>query len=92
MNRDCSDSIATSYELDGRGSIPGRSKIFFSILQCPDQFSGSPILLSNGHWGLFLRPGHEADNSLPFSAEVKNVTPIVFTNLDIFDGISFSPS
>jgi hypothetical protein len=30
-------SIATSYGLDGRGSIPGSGKRFFSTPQCPDR-------------------------------------------------------
>jgi hypothetical protein len=36
---DISVSTATSYGMDGRGSIPGNSKIFFSSLQHPDQLS-----------------------------------------------------
>jgi hypothetical protein len=45
--------IAMGYGLDGRGSIPGRSKRFFSFPQCPDRLWGQPSLLSNGYWGLF---------------------------------------
>jgi hypothetical protein len=38
-------SVAMGYGLDCRGSIPGRGKRFFSILQCPDRLWGPPSLL-----------------------------------------------
>jgi hypothetical protein len=66
-------SIAKYYGLDGRGSIPGRSKrLFFSTLQRlgPTQ----PFI----QWvpGAFSRevkrPGREVDHSPPSSAEVKD--------------------
>lgn len=65
--------IARSYMLDGPGSIPGRSKGFFSSLKCQDR------LIFNGYWssiylasrlrtgGLYLSSpdlhGVERDNS-----------------------------
>jgi hypothetical protein len=39
--------IATGYGLDGRGSIPGKGKIFSSA-QRPDRLWGPPSPLSNG--------------------------------------------
>jgi hypothetical protein len=64
------------YELDGRGSIPGRGKrLFFYCTasrpalrptQPPIQFV--PEALSPGVKG----PGREADHSPPTSAEIKN--------------------
>jgi hypothetical protein len=49
-SRDSSVGIATGYGLEGRGSIPGRVKIFSSP-QRPDQFWGTPM----GTGGEFLR-------------------------------------
>jgi hypothetical protein len=52
VSRDSSLGIATGYELDDRGSIPGRGKIFlFSIAYRPAL--GPTGLLSNGYWGRF---------------------------------------
>jgi hypothetical protein len=48
VSRDASVGIVTGYRLDGRGSIPGRGKIFFSSPQRPDRLLGPPSLLSNG--------------------------------------------
>jgi hypothetical protein len=48
--------IATSYGLDGRGSIPGRGKRFFSSPQRSDRLWGSPSLLPSGYQGA-LYPG-----------------------------------
>jgi hypothetical protein len=76
-NRDSSVTIATGYGQDGRGSIPSRGWEFFSSPPRPDQLWGTssqpPIQwvaksLSPG----LKRPGREADNSSPSSAEVKN--------------------
>jgi hypothetical protein len=49
---DSSVGIAKGYVLDGRGSIPGRSKRFLSAPQHPDQLWGLPSLQSNGYLGL----------------------------------------
>jgi hypothetical protein len=76
MSRDSSVGVATSYGPDGRGSIPGRGKIFFFTPQLPDRISGTPSLLANGYRGDIFqglrRPGREADQSSPSSVEVKN--------------------
>jgi hypothetical protein len=39
------------YGLDGRGSIPGRGKEFFSSPQRSDWLWDPSSLLSNGYWG-----------------------------------------
>ncbi|PNF14571.1 hypothetical protein B7P43_G13287 [Cryptotermes secundus] len=48
-------SMVTGYGLDGLGFKVGFmvGAIFFSSLRRPDQFWGSPSLLSNGFKGLF---------------------------------------
>jgi hypothetical protein len=46
---------ATSYELDGRGSIPGRAKRFFSSPQRPDRLWSPLSLLHNGYRELLHR-------------------------------------
>jgi hypothetical protein len=60
--------------LDGRDSIPGRGKRFFSTLQRPDPLWGSPSLLPKGTGDSF--PGSKATGAwnlpLSSSAEVKN--------------------
>jgi len=59
-----------------RVSIPdgGSDGNFFSSPPRPDRLWGSPSLLSSWYRGLSLvrRPEREAENSYPFSAEVKN--------------------
>jgi hypothetical protein len=73
--QDSSVCTATDYWLDGRGSFPGRAKIFiFSItirlalgLTQPSS-QWVPGALSPG----VKRPGRYADHSPPSSAEVKN--------------------
>jgi hypothetical protein len=50
--RDSSDGIEMGYGLDGRGSIPGKGKRFFSTSQHLDRIWGSPGLLYIGYWGL----------------------------------------
>jgi len=55
-----------------KGSNPGGGKIFRT---CPDQHWGPPSLLYNGYRvfpGGKVRPGRDADPSLPTIAEVKN--------------------
>jgi hypothetical protein len=76
--------IATDCGLDGRGSILGRSKQFFSTPQCPARLWDPPGLLYDGYWGFspgVERPGREADNSPLSSAESWSCTstpPYVF--------------
>jgi hypothetical protein len=48
-------SIVSDYRPDDRDSIPGRSKVFFLQLLCPDQLWRPPNLLANGYLGSFLR-------------------------------------
>jgi hypothetical protein len=79
MRRAGSVVIATSYGLDGPGSIPGRVKrIFPSLVSRPNRKLTQPLLqsvpgvLSQG----LKRPGREADYSRASSAEVKNAVTI----------------
>jgi hypothetical protein len=74
-SRDRSVGIATGYELDSWGLIPGMGKIcLFSTASRPDLGSTQPPI----QWvpkALFLkvkRPGCEVDHSPPSSTEVKN--------------------
>jgi hypothetical protein len=76
-SRDSAVGIVTGSRLDNRGvrvRVPVGSRIF-SSLHHPDRFRNPPSLQSNGYWGNFplgvKRPGREADNSPPTSAEVK---------------------
>jgi hypothetical protein len=72
---DSSVGIATGYGLDSRGSIPGRVKNFlFSIAVSPALGpTQPPIQWVPGAVSLGVKlQGREADNSPPFSAEVKN--------------------
>jgi hypothetical protein len=55
VSRDSSVDIATGYGLDGRGSIPGKSKIFVSTPQRLDRLWDPPSFLINGYRGLFPR-------------------------------------
>jgi hypothetical protein len=58
------------------GSNPDTGWEFFSLPPRPDRLWNPPSLLSNVYYGFFpgvKRPGREADHSVPFSAEVKNV-------------------
>jgi hypothetical protein len=77
-SRDSSIDIATSYGLDGRG-VGVRAPVgagFFSSPRRPARIWSPPSLQSNGYWRRGFpgvkRPKHEADNSLPTSAEIKN--------------------
>jgi hypothetical protein len=72
----------TSYGLDGRGSKPGRGKIFLSST------SSTPTLGPNAYWGAVFPgvkwPDLEGDHSPPSSAEVKNggaIYPLPHTSL-----------
>jgi hypothetical protein len=85
-SRDISVGMTTGYGLDGRDSIPGTGKRFFSIPQRTDWLWGPPNLLSDGYRGaLYLvvkRPGRETDHSPPSSVEVKNggaIPPLLYT-------------
>jgi hypothetical protein len=69
----------SDYGLDDRAirvRSPAGEKDFSSILLCPDRLWGPPSLLYNGYRGSFpgdkARPGRDADNSPPSSAEVYN--------------------
>jgi hypothetical protein len=66
-DRDSSVGIAKGYGLNGRGSISGRDKRFFSTPQPTDRFWAPPSLPSTEYWELFprgvKRPRHEADQS-----------------------------
>jgi hypothetical protein len=67
---DSSVGITTGYGLDGRGSNPGRGKIFvFSKASRPALGTTQPPI----QWVPGVkRPGREADRSAPSSAEIKN--------------------
>jgi hypothetical protein len=60
--------IARDYGLDGRGSIPSRSKLFFSTPQRPDRLWGPDNFLFNVYSGVFPRqqsdPVSEADHHI----------------------------
>jgi hypothetical protein len=50
-------------------------RYFFSSPKLPDRFLGPPSIIFNVYRGYFQglkRTGHDVDNSLPSSAEVKN--------------------
>jgi hypothetical protein len=81
-SRDRTVSIRTCYGLDGRGSIPSRSKIFlfsivFRLALGPTQ---PPAQWERGDFSPDVkRPGREADHLPPSTAEVKNgeaITPL----------------
>jgi hypothetical protein len=62
--------MATGYELDGRGLIPGRGKIFLSSTACRQALGPTQLPIQ---WvSRVKRPGREAENSPPSSAKVKN--------------------
>jgi hypothetical protein len=68
LNRDSSVGKATSYGLNGRGSIPGKDKRFLSSPEHPDRLWGAPNLFLNGYTrnlpggGGKGRPARKADN------------------------------
>jgi hypothetical protein len=69
--------MVTGYGLDGRGSIPGRSRVF-SIASRPTLGPTQPPIqwVPGALSRLVKRQGREADYSPPSSAEVKNVGAI----------------
>jgi hypothetical protein len=100
-NRDSSADIGAGYRLDGRGSIPGSGKNFFSSPQRPDRLWGPPSLLSSAYRGALSpvvpRLEREAGHSLPSSAEVKTggaILPLPYTSQSHIatDGQSVSKS
>jgi hypothetical protein len=66
MNRHSSVGIANG--LDGRGSNPGRDKIFIFTTSRLTLGAPKPGSISTG----VTQEGHEADHSPPSSVEVKN--------------------
>jgi hypothetical protein len=69
-SRSSSGSIVSDYDLDDRGSIPGRGKGCIQI-----GYGAHPASYPMGTEGPFpggkARPGRDADHSPPSSAEVK---------------------
>jgi hypothetical protein len=53
VSQDSSVGIATCYRLDGRFSIPGRGKRFFSTARRSGRLWSPTSLLANGYQGLF---------------------------------------
>jgi hypothetical protein len=73
MSRNISVGIAAGYELNHRGSIPGKGKKFLSFPVSRPALEST--FISTGHRRLFpgvKRLGREADHSLSSSTEVKN--------------------
>jgi hypothetical protein len=62
--------MAASYDLDSRGSIPGRVEIFLFSTASRQALrpTQTPVQVVLG----LKQPGHETDYSPPSSAEVKN--------------------
>jgi hypothetical protein len=84
-SRDSVVGKATGYGMDNRGvgvRVPVGSRIFSSPRR-PDEHWGPPSLLSNEYRSLFprgiKRPGREADNSPPITAEVKKMWTSIST-------------
>jgi hypothetical protein len=74
-SRDITIGIATGYELNGRGSIPSRGKIFlFYVASRPTLGPTQPPIqwVPRAGFPWIKRPGRKADHSPPSSAEVKN--------------------
>jgi hypothetical protein len=81
LTRGSSVSIVSDCRLDDWGSIPGRGIGFFLQPVCPNQLWNPPSLLPNGYHGFLpciKRPRHDADHSLPSSAEVMNAWELYF--------------
>jgi hypothetical protein len=74
MSHDISVSMATEYELDGRGSIPGEATYYFLRVSIPAlgptelTIQWIPRVLTQG----LKRQEREADHSPPTNADVKN--------------------
>lgn len=68
-NRDSSVGILTGYEMDSRGSIPGKGNAFLPYLANIRTGSGAQTIQSVP--GL-KRPVHETDRSRLYSTEEKN--------------------
>jgi hypothetical protein len=49
MSHDNSVSKVTGYDLDGGGIIPERENYYFFQLPSPEQFLGTPSLITNGY-------------------------------------------
>jgi hypothetical protein len=60
-SRDSSVGIATSYGLDGRGSIPGTGKRFFSMPPFQTCFGVQPAFSPIGTWGGVFPGGKAAE-------------------------------
>jgi hypothetical protein len=71
QNWGSSVSIVSDYRQDERGSIPGRGKIFFSILSVQTSSGSHPASYPMGIVGK-SRSGPDANYSPPSSAKVKN--------------------
>jgi hypothetical protein len=69
-SRDRSVRISTGYEMDGRGSIPGKTRDF-TLLYSVQTGSGAHQASYPMGTGV-KRSKREADHSSPSSAEVKN--------------------
>jgi len=81
------------YELDDRGSIPGKGKDFF-VFATASRHWGPPNLLSKENRGggggpssWVERPGRQADHSPPSSAEVKKVWSYTSTLPILLNGV-----
>jgi hypothetical protein len=76
LSRDSSVGMVTGYGVDGRGSIPGSGKRYFSSAACLDRLWGPPSRMYNEYNGAFFprvkRQKREADHSPAGNAEVKN--------------------
>jgi hypothetical protein len=87
VSRDSSVGIATGYELDRRGSVLGRGKIFFLFSTASGPALGPtkpPVQrVSGSHPPGAKQPDREVDHSPP-SAEIKNVGGIHRDNFTFY--------
>jgi hypothetical protein len=73
-SRDSPVGITTCYRMDGRDSVPSRTRDFSVLHRVDNGFGANPASHLIGTASSFLgvnRPGRESDYSLPFSVEVK---------------------